>query len=268
MMIEKLQHELGPLKSELYQHPIYQNVQSLDHLDVFMSHHVFAVWDFMSLVKFLQHHFAPAGAPWRPGKHKEIIHFINDIVLEEESDVTQDGRYMSHFEMYLFAMEEMGFSTATARDFVASFSFDHFRDLCQKLKLAQFLFESMAQTFAFLDPQKPHLAAAAFCFGRENIIPHMFQNLLDQMSISEYEAPTFHYYLSRHIQLDGEVHGPMALKMVETLCGDNELKWQEATEVAKTAICARIKLWDHINAILQPQLANTKTHHAHLSFLS
>ncbi len=54
------------------------------------------------------------------------------------------------------------------------------------------------------------------------------------------------WYMERHIEVDGEEHGPMALRMVAELCGDDVTKWQEAEEAAKTALRARIALWDGI----------------------
>lgn len=251
-MLNKLIEKITPLQEQLYNHSIYQRIHSKKDLQLFMESHVFAVWDFMSLVKFLQNHFAPSGHPWFPSKNHDIIHFINDIVLEEESDKTPDGRYMSHFEMYIEAMKEVGASTSIVADFLERFTLNKEGKILNMINIPHYLKQNLIQTFKFIDTTKPHVAASAFCFGRENIIPNMFQQLLNKMQIKESDAPIFHHYLSRHIQLDGEVHGPMAIKMVEVLCENDSQKWREATQTAIVAIEARIKLWDGIlNAITQ-----------------
>ena len=246
-MIEKVKKEILELQNQLQNHPIYKNINTIESLHLFMSHHVYSVWDFMSLVKFLQNEFAPSSTPWKPLPNKKIIHFINDIVLEEESDVTPDGQHMSHFEMYCLAMKEVGLNSDSAFSFANSISLDKFQETMLRYKLPQEIQDGLNQTFSFLDPSKPHIAAAAFCFGRENIIPVMFNQLLEQMGIDNNKAPLFHYYLSRHVQLDGEVHGPMAIQMIEILCAEDITKWEEVKNAAKVALTARIKLWDFIH---------------------
>jgi hypothetical protein len=56
----------------------------------------------------------------------------------------------------------------------------------------------------------------------------------------------FVWYLERHIEVDGEEHGPMALRMVASLCGEEPKRWQEAAEAAESALQARLDLWDGI----------------------
>jgi hypothetical protein len=94
------------LRTKLEAHPIYAAVQTLDDLRVFMQHHVYSVWDFMSLIKYLQHEVAPARWPWTPAGDASVQRFINELVLEEETDVAlpgQDG-FTSHYMLYLAAM--------------------------------------------------------------------------------------------------------------------------------------------------------------------
>ena len=245
-MLEKLLREIAPLQEELQNHPIYKEVQDLRNLEVFMKYHVYSVWDFMSLVKFLQQSFAPSSYPWKPVSNSQIAHFINDIVLEEETDHLPNGQTMSHFQMYGKAMNEMGIDTDYIDHFVEDFTLESKEAIFKEYLIPTEIKKGILQTFEFIDPKKPHIGASAFCFGRENIIPKMFQSLLDKFGIKEGDAPLFHYYLSRHIQLDGEVHGPMAIQMVNYACGDNQQKWEEAIIAAKTALKARISLWDFI----------------------
>jgi len=105
-------------------------------------------------------------------------------------------------------------------------------------------------TFGFIREGKPHAVAAALALGREQVIPKMFRRFLDGMRVSEVRAPIFHHYLERHIELDGDHHGPFTLRLLETLCGDDRDKLMEAETAAEEAICARICFWDGIlNAI-------------------
>jgi hypothetical protein len=102
----------------------------------------------------------------------------------------------------------------------------------------------MRTTFDFIATGKKHVIASAFTYGREAVIPGMFRGILQQLNINSYEAKKFHYYLQRHIELDGDEHGPMATKLVENLCGEDPLAYVEAETVAIDAMNARIKFWD------------------------
>src|SRR6267378_3457341 len=110
------------LKEKLTRHPIYESVETLRDLRCFMEHHIYAVWDFMSLLKALQAAVAPAQTPWMPSSRRELRRFINEIVLGEECDeYNVDGtrRFISHFELYLLSMEEVKADTGPIRQFIA-----------------------------------------------------------------------------------------------------------------------------------------------------
>lgn len=245
------------LRKELSSHPVYAAVSNIDDLTIFMQHHSFSVWDFMSLVKYLQNEIAPARSPWLPRGDAHVRRFINDIVLEEESDEglpLEDGTptYTSHFELYITAMEEVkeGCSTQITEfvDQVASGSLD---TALQNAQIPEPAREFMNTTFEFIKSDKPHIVAAAFALGREHIIPEMFRALLEKMNITKEQATAFHYYLERHIELDSDHHGPMSLRMLELLCENDKEKIAEAEEAAINAIQARIKFWDGVLLSIQ-----------------
>ncbi|MDZ7655221.1 MAG: DUF3050 domain-containing protein, partial [Sulfurimicrobium sp.] len=89
-----------------------------------------------------------------------------------------------------------------------------------------------------------HQVLGSFFFGRENVIPTMFHSLLAHWHIDEKEAPMFVYYLNRHIELNGDSHGPAAWKIINELAGDDPLAIEQLKSAAEEAIHARHDLWD------------------------
>lgn len=246
---------IAGLNDRLDSHPLYAQVQTLADLHIFMAHHVYSVWDFMSLLKYLQLRIAPAAVPWTPSGSPSVRFFINQIVLGEESDEglpDADGNptYASHFELYCDAMREVGVDPAGAIRFsetAAAKGVDAALALGTAPAAGRAFVES---TFEFIATGKPHVVAAAFAFGREHIIPAMFRALLAKMNIDKAQAPVFHYYLERHIHLDEDFHAPLSLKMVNELIGDDPAKLREAEAAARAAVEARLKFWDGVQAAI------------------
>lgn len=245
--------EITQLQKRLSEHPIYEAIKNINDLSTFMQHHVYSVWDFMSLVKYLQNEFAPNTIPWMPHGDPMIRRFINEIVREEESDETPLAfpdstiTYISHFELYLMAMEEIEFDASKdIKNFINQVKQNSLTDALKNTKIPSASKEFMRSTFSFIDSNEPHIIAAAFAFGREHIIPSMFSALLKKMNITQEQATAFHYYLERHIELDGDHHGPLSLRMLEILCDNDPKKIEEAKKAAIKAISARIKFWDEV----------------------
>lgn len=247
---------IAGLNDRLNNHPLYACVQTLDDLRRFMAHHIYSVWDFMSLLKYLQLRIAPAAVPWTPVGSPSVRFFINQIVVGEECDEglpDADGKptYASHFELYCDAMREVGADPAGAIRFSETAAANGL-DAALGLGIAPVAARAFVEsTFAFIDTGKPHVAAAAFAFGREHIIPAMFRALLAKMNITQQVAPVFHYYLERHIHLDEDFHAPLSLKMVNELIGGDATKAREAEEAARAAVEARLKFWDGVQATLR-----------------
>ena len=110
---------IASFKHQLEEHPVYSAVSTIEDLRLFMQHHVYSVWDFMSLIKYLQSSVAPSNYPWVPGGDPGVRRFINELVLEEESDESfLEGEFSSHFELYHKAMEEIGADTSPSMRFV------------------------------------------------------------------------------------------------------------------------------------------------------
>ena len=245
---------LTPLKQKLGNHPIFERINSIEELKVFMEHHVFAVWDFMSLLKKLQKDLVPSGSPWVPNPNGNLVRFINEIVMEEESDqACSNGAeisYTSHYQIYLDAMTEVGASTETISRFVEMVKSEGIKSAMQKIDLPEPSRLFMSHTFKLIDEGKSHEIASSFAIGRESIVPLMFQRILDQSRLEDDQVPVFRYYLVRHAELDGDHHGPMAHKLLENMsAGDRKIQ-QEIIDQARKSIEQRIFFWDGVLAAL------------------
>lgn len=246
---------IKPLQEQLGQHPIYGAIECIEDLQVFMSHHVFSVWDFMSLIKYLQARIAPTQVPWMPHGDAGVRYFINQLVLEEESDSAPlpDGgvEYSSHFELYCRAMTEIGADGEMPKRFLALVAEQGIDKALYSPTVplpSRYFTET---TFCFIREDKPHMVAAALALGREKLIPAMFRQFLGRMQITDAQAPIFHYYLNRHVHLDEDFHGPLSIKLLEQLCGDDPQRLNEAETAAEEAICARIRFWDGVMEAIQ-----------------
>src|SRR5467141_1131119 len=242
------------LKEKLTRHPIYESIETVQHLRCFMEHHIYAVWDFMSLLKALQAAVAPAQTPWMPTSRPELRRVINQVVLGEECDeynVAGTTRFISHFELYLLSMEEVRADTRPIRQFISVVNENGVEAALGLPIVPRPAIKFVQSTFQFIREQKDHCTASAFAFGREDLIPAMFGALVERMKISEVMAPNFHYYLKRHTQLDAETHGPLALQLVTALCGKNDHREQEAMNAAERALEARIVFWNGVEAAVK-----------------
>lgn len=249
---EKLRDRIAPLHDALLNHPIYAEVDSLSRLREFMQIHVFAVWDFMSLVKRLQRELTSSSLPWMPPVSSRIARFANEVVLGEESDLGPDGMPTSHFELYLRAMEEIGADTTLVKGFMAQIDLGaHYADVLEEMNVPPGVAEFVNETLRCAIQGSLVEVASFFFFGREDVIPEMFERLLKSWGNAKAEVPHFAYYLERHIELDGDSHGPWAREMLTALAGQSESNWKEAASAAERAISSRIKLWDRVLAHLK-----------------
>ncbi len=240
---------LSSLHENLVHHRVYGSLDERRTLARFMEGHVFAVWDFMSLLKTLQRRLTCTAVPWTPPANRLAARLVNEIVLGEESDEVAPGVYTSHFELYLEAMHEVGADARPVRAFVSTLA-DHTdsreRGIALKKALARLpeVPRSFVETTLALAEEDTVAVAAAFLVGRERLVPAMFETMLRAVG----DAPKLRLYLERHVELDGETHGPMAERLLVSLAGEDESAWQSAERAAVRSLEARKRLWDGLAA--------------------
>ena len=259
--LERIKKATEPLRQEIINHKVYSAINDINDLKIFMQHHIFAVWDFMSLLKSLQNNLTCTSVPWYPKGSANTRYLINEIVVGEESDIDADGVRKSHFELYLESMEQCGADTS---------SFDHFITEMKNsgdFKKAYFASNAPQEssdfvdfTFKIINSNKDYLQAAIFTFGREDLIPGMFISIVNDIHKNFPDSISiFKYYLERHIEVDGDHHSHLALQMTANLCGTNAQYWKEAEEATIESLQKRIHLWNGAyNEIMSRKKSNLK----------
>ncbi|MEN9964460.1 MAG: hypothetical protein RL582_1555 [Bacteroidota bacterium] len=251
--IEAIKKEIQPLCDQILNHNLYASIKTIEDLRVFMKYHVYAVWDFMSLLKSLQNNLTCTTIPWYPVGSPDTRFLINEIVVGEESDVDMNNVRKSHFEIYIDAMNQVDADhngilqfidqLKKGSDFTTAYASSNVPDAARQF---------VDQTFSIINSGEVHSMAAAFTFGREDLIPGMFMSMVNDLhDHNPNTISIFKYYLERHIEVDGDHHSHLAIAMTEQLCGEDDAKWKAATEASVAALKSRISLWDAaLNEIL------------------
>lgn len=249
MKTQTINQSIQKYKDELLNHTLYNEIKTIDDLRCFLENHVFAVWDFMSLLKALQSKLTCTTTPWIPVGNPETRYLINEIVVAEETDVDLDGNRKSHFELYIDAMKACGANTTPIENFLLDVV--ETRNIFVSIKQSELhanVKEFLDFTFRVIEEGETHQIAAAFTFGREDLIPEMFTAILKkfQANFPDIDLSKLIYYFERHIELDADEHGPMAMKMIDELCGNDDKKWHDVETVSILALEKRIGLWNAI----------------------
>jgi len=240
--------DLADARDRLIHHRLYALVNSPDRLRRFMETHVFAVWDFQSLLKAMQRKLTCTSTPWLPTPDREARRLVNEIVLDEESDELPEGGHASHFELYLESMQAAGADTGRVERLLALLaSGADLGDAITRADVPPAAAEFMRRSFEIIDSDSTHRIAAAFTYGREDVIPDMFRHLVGTLAEQDPAAwGRFRFYLERHIAHDDAKHAPICRRIVASLCGDDPAKWAAASKTARECLEARIALWDAI----------------------
>lgn len=261
--ITALKKAIETSRNNITGHSVYASIRKPDDLHRFMELHVYAVWDFMSLLKSLQINLTCTTLPWLPKDDADAGFLINEIVTGEETDLDLHGRRKSHFEMYIDAMEEAGADTSSIKRFTKALnngaSMDEAFDLAATPEAAR---KFVRFTFEIIQSGKPHLQAAVFTFGREDLIPDMFLSMIrDLESNHALNISAFRYYLERHIEIDGGHHSQLALDMTARLCGNDPERWKQAEQASINALEMRVRLWDGVLEKIRETAQNVLSGH-------
>jgi hypothetical protein len=251
--IEKIKNATASLRQEIVNHKVYSMIEDIDDLKIFMQYHIYAVWDFMSLLKALQNNLTCTTIPWFPKGSADTRNLINEIVVGEESDVDSFGVRKSHFELYLDAMHQCNADTSKIDRFIDELKQSgDFNTAYEASDAPDEARDFVDFTFQIINSEKAYLQAAIFTFGREDLIPGMFVTLVNDIHNNFPDSISiFKYYLERHIEVDGDHHSHLALQMTSNLCGSNDELWEAAEKASVESLQKRIKLWDGVYKQLQ-----------------
>jgi hypothetical protein len=257
--IDKIKKTIESLRQEIINHKVYSAIKNIDDLKVFMQFHVYAVWDFMSLLKTLQSNLTCTSVPWFPKGDADSRYLINEIVVGEESDIDIDGVRKSHFELYLDAMKQCGADSSKIQVFIDELkNTGDFNSAFLSSETPKEAKEFVDFTFKIIGSGKDYLQSAIFTFGREDLIPGMFVSIINEIHKNfPNEISIFKYYIERHIEVDGDYHSHLALQMTSNLCKDNEQFWQEVEESVINSLKHRIELWNGVYRILNERATTT-----------
>ena len=182
--------------------------------------------------------------------------------MEEEGDQTEDQQhYLSHFELYLTAMKQTGANREPIQALLSLL-----RTGCDvtkalhELKLPLSVQQFVTTTFSFF-PDKLHVLAAVFVYGREAVTTSLFTPLIQRIRQTlgiedQSRVSTLQYYLKRHIELDHSDHFPQALQMLNRLAGNDSQKWKEIAVAAQQALEARLDFLTGIHSEIRGQVSN------------
>lgn len=255
MAIKNLNSEVVNFKTTLQKHAVFNRIQSLSGLRIFTTYHIILVWDYMSLLKSLQTQLTCIQTPWKPVQSPYIRFLINSLVLKEESDIAADGNYASHYEMYRHAMQEMGADVSLMDNLMENIECEiPVFSAIEKSSIPGPLKDFLEYTFYVIQKAPIHEQAAVLCYGREGFGHHLLLKLLEPMQ-EKYagQLNSFIYYLRRKNEINEKYHTQLSGILLQELCGDDTLKWQQATLAANQSLRNRLRLFDFINEkILYP----------------
>ena len=244
--LESNKKKLNDLRHKISAHPLFENKLEPKHICKFMESHIFAVWGFMSILKSLQKMITPNNLPWMPNNNTKngLVNFVNEIILCEESDFIEGIGFISHFEIYLLAMKNMDAKTdeldkLTSKISDKGYNEKYLDDIDASDEVKSFLKHDLEVSMNGTLPE----IVGAFTLGREKVIPNMFDYILPAINETS-ESKYLITYLERHIDIDGDRHGPLSMKLLNATCDEKQLSL--AYETAIKSLELRLLVWDRV----------------------
>lgn len=244
---------------ELTQHPILHAVSDRAGLRVFMASHVYAVWTHISLVKRLQHELTSVAVPWVPPRSRHAARLINELVTGVECDLDADGAPISHYELYLDAMQNVGADTRSIRRFVQLIDDGSSSALERAFDSATT--PQHVRTYvrhALRVARQGSLAQVMGCFLHERDISlqQSITRLLAEWTRTSPALPRLAYYLERHSQLECGRHAERLQRVVQELDSTSPRFADDVLASARESLGTRIRFWDGVLAEIRHSTAS------------
>ena len=243
--LSELQKQIKPLRDQLREHPLYISIREKEDLQIFMEGHVFAVWDFASLINGLRSRLTHLGD--HSGLDNQSLLALLEAIINRGSEGAD--KPFGLFSDYREAMQRAGAGTFEIDDLVnrVRTGTPPERAILDS-KLPGYVVQFLDHTFSILRESNPVVMAATFAFGRGGLIPDIFSRLIDKRigegddSLSGLQA-----YFDGYIEVGSTENAPLIARLITHLCGDDLNAWSECLRAADDALRARIALWNGIH---------------------
>lgn len=230
----------------LESHKLYDRIFDDYSLRLFVEHHVVCVWSYNYLLRNIYQELVSMIQPLNSQAQKEALRIISEAILEEEVEEQTDGSLLSHLEIYLEAMQELG---ADVGPILSFFDMQESGASWQESLAASHFPASVAQyarSMGELFERPLHERAAVLFYEGEPFIPDTFLNRLGQLG-ARHDVNRLLDYFERHIEGLKRPGFSTSGRLVEIFCGDNPQLNDEAEKAAEQAMQIRIDLWNKLS---------------------
>ena len=236
----------------LESHRLYTALTRREALATFTEYHVVCAWSYNALLRSLQRDIFTQSLPINSDAHKEAIRILSEVAIEEQANESDDGQFISHLELYLDAMEDLGANTAPIIGFfdilaggVGAAKAVEYADFCPEVA-------AYARTTVRLLERQFHERAAGLFYEGEYFIPDRFLHQLNRLTPAVPVDRLLEYF-------DGHIEGlkrpgySAAGRLVEIFTADDEILSEEAEQVGEQVMRQRVHLWNTVYDLVASQ---------------